>query len=369
MKIKNHTKNKTTETIYIDESGNTGQDLLNKDQLAFVLASNNFSENELSTLTGLFPEANELHFVKLKGSEAGRKAIIEFLNHPLITEDHVQCFTTHKEYAAVGQLVDRLIEPVYYDIGVDIYERGMNISLVNFIYHFGVGNIWDKQLFEKFLSAFMVMMRTKTLESIDTFYFLAQELHDSSKTREKGLIVPILKSKNQIDEILSHVDKFALDVTLSGFYVICDLWYKRVRKKLSIFHDSSKQIDHYREHIEFTSNLQMETQEIGFDSRTMTYPTQIESLEMNSSENIKGIQVSDLIASSIAFMYNNKNAKHLKFVEQIQNSRLLNLSNYFTVWPNQLVTSKDLGMNKGEGQNPLDFLAALMYEKGKQDKI
>jgi len=113
----------------------------------------------------------------------------------------------------------------------------------------------------------------------------------------------------------------------------------------------------------------METQEIGFDSRTMTYPTQIESLEMSSSENIKGIQVSDLIASSIAFMYNNKNVKHLKFVEQIQNSRLLNLSNYFTVWPNQLVTSKDLGMNKGKGQNPLDFLAALMYEKGKQEKI
>jgi hypothetical protein len=168
---------------------------------------------------------------------------------------------------------------------------------------------------------------------------------------------------------LSHVDKFALDVTLSDFYVICDRWYKRVGKKLIIFQDSSKQIDHYREHIEFTTKLQMKIQEVGFDSRTMTYPTQIESLQMNSSENIKGIQISDLIASSIAFMYNNKNAKHFKFVEQIQNSRLLNLSNYFTVWPNQQITPKELRMGKGNAQNPLDFLAALMYEKEKQDKI
>ena len=364
MKNQEFTKD-TTETIYIDEAGNTGQDLLNKDQLAFVLASNNFSESELATLVSLFSTPGELHFVKLKGSDAGRKAIIELLNHPLITVEHIQCFTTHKEYATVGQLVDRIIEPVYYDEGLDIYKNGYNITITNYIYHFGVGNIWDKDLFESFLTAFMLIMRTKTPESIEAFYGLARKLYDSPKTREKTLIAPILKSREQIDEILSHVDKFALDVTLSGFYVICDRWYKRTGKKLTIFHDNSKQIEHFRSHIDFTTNLQMEAQQIGFDSRTMTYPTQIESLQLTSSENIQGIQISDLIASSIAFMYNNKNEKQAKFVKQIQNSRLLDLSNYFTVWPNQMITPKDLGMDKGKGQNPLDFLAHQFLKHNK----
>lgn len=65
--------------IYIDESGNTGQDLLNQDQRVFILSSNNFNDSELNELKAIFNECNELHFVKLKKSEKGRKAIIELL--------------------------------------------------------------------------------------------------------------------------------------------------------------------------------------------------------------------------------------------------------------------------------------------------
>lgn len=37
-------------TIYFDESGNTGQDMLNKDQKVFVLASVNFNEDQQNIL-------------------------------------------------------------------------------------------------------------------------------------------------------------------------------------------------------------------------------------------------------------------------------------------------------------------------------
>lgn len=72
--------------IYFDEAGNTGADLLNKDQNIFILCSNSYTKEETEEFIKLFKNKSELHFVKLKKSEEGRKSIINFLNHPLISE-------------------------------------------------------------------------------------------------------------------------------------------------------------------------------------------------------------------------------------------------------------------------------------------
>lgn len=343
------------EDIYIDEAGNTGQDLLNADQGAFVLASNNFPMQDLQRLAALFPEGDELHFAKLKGSEKGRSALVEFLNHDLITEKNIQCIAAHKEFIAVTHIVDRLIEPVLYDRNIDIYQHGENIWMSNYIYYAGQSS-WRHFSFDKFLTSFMSMVRRKTGESIENFYHHADQLLADVPTEDKWLLSLIVESKNQIDHILLQIDKFALDVTLSSFYVLCDRWYKKTGKKLRIYQDDSKQITHYRDHIDFTTNLNIETQSVGFDDRTMVYPTQIHELKMVSSATILGVQISDLIASSMAFMYNNKNTKHITFVEAIKNSRLLDLSNNFAIWPStaEAFLSKNFS---GKGQNPLDFLA------------
>ena len=72
-------------TIYFDESGNTGQDMLNKEQKVFVLASVNYDNQELEKIKNIFNINEEVHFKKLKNSSIGRKKIISFLNHELIS--------------------------------------------------------------------------------------------------------------------------------------------------------------------------------------------------------------------------------------------------------------------------------------------
>ena len=355
----------TTQTIdiYIDEAGNTGQDLMNLDQIVFVLASNNFSADEINTLASLFEDKTELHFKKLKDSDKGRNSIIQFLNHPLINEERIICSTIHKEYATVAQIVDQIIEPVLYDNNIDIYQYGQNIAMTNFIIHFG-NFFWDKVCYKAMLHSFIEMMRKKTENCISEFYKNAKCLFNSAKSKERRLLEPILDSEKQIAEILKGVDKFTIDVTLSSFYILSDLWHKKTNKKLNIIQDSSKQIEYYQEYIDFTKALNIPKQEIGFGSRKMTFPTQIEKIELVDSENYLGVQISDLIASSLAFMYSNKNDKQKKLVAEIQKSKLVQLSNYHTVWPNTDVTPKDLKMEKGDGQNVLDFLATQMMKNG-----
>lgn len=342
--------------ISIDEAGNTGQDLLNAEQQAFILASNNFSYKDIQTLKALFPNHSELHFKKLKKSSVGRDAVINFLNHELITEKNIVFITIHKELSVVGHIVDRLIEPVYYSLGIDLYKNGQNIALMNYIYVFGNFR-WDKQLFNKFLKEFIEMIRIKSDPSIENFYDTLNILYESIDASERPLLLPIIKSKTHLTYILKSINKFSIDLTLSSFLVICDFWYKKLNKKIEIVHDNSKQIAYYEKYIEFIKNSNVKEQQIGFGLRTMTFPLPINSLTFVDSAENDSVQISDLIASSLAFMYSNNNSSHEKFVESIKNSKLLTLSNFYTIWPGYNVPPHPNTMENITGQNAVDFLA------------
>ena len=101
----------------------------------------------------------------------------------------------------------------------------------------------------------------------------------------------------------------------------------------------------------------------------MTFPTQIKSLKLVNSSDYISVQLSDLIASTIAFMYNNKNAKQNSFVEEIKKSKLIGLSNFHTLWPEPKITPEELDMTDGKGINTLDFIASKQIEKQKNNYI
>jgi hypothetical protein len=89
----------------------------------------------------------------------------------------------------------------------------------------------------------------------------------------------------------------------------------------------------------------------------MTFPPQIDSLKLVDSKHEFGVQCADLIASAIAFMYNNETGRFAPFSKQIKQSKLLALTNNNTLWPTDDVSAEALDMTEGEGINPVDFLA------------
>lgn len=342
--------------IYFDESGNTGADLLNEDQKVFVLSSNNFSDSECQDLKNLFQNPNELHFVKLKNSQKGRESIINLLNHKLISEEKVSLYIAHKEVATVAQIVDQLIESVSYKRNIDIYKYGLNIQITNLIFHFG-NAFWNKELYENLLKNFIKMFRVKDDDSKKEFYKAANKLYESVEDEYKKLLLPIIDSEEIIDDILKNSDKFTIDLTLSCFMVLCDNWYKKIKLKFDVTFDNSKQMEHYKHYVEFLKNMNIHVQEIGYGSRKMTFPAQINEFRLTDSSSEINIQIADILASAIAFMYNNKNSKHESFVKQIKNSKLVNLNNTNMIWHTSKISSKDLKMEDASGENILDFLA------------
>lgn len=345
--------------IYFDEAGNTGADLLNKDQNFFVLCSNNYAKEETEIFFKLFKNKSELHFVQLKNSEAGRKSIINFLNHPLISENRIILYAADKEFVVITQMVSQLVETFYHKNGMDLHRDNNNIVITQLIYWLSKSS-WNKFSFQKLLNHFVKMFRVRDEQSIRLFYNLADEFYDKLGTEDKNVFFPIVGSKIYIMEILNYADKFTLDITLSCFLALCNSWYDKTNQMFDVIVDNSKQLEYYLEFLNTLQNLKMPEQKVGYGTRTITFPLQINDIKLTSSEDEINIQISDIIASSLAFMSNNKNVKHERFVEQIKNSKVSKLKNTMFLGSS---TYENANIEyHGEGQNILDFFESYFQK-------
>src|SRR5688500_15564288 len=108
-------------TIYFDEAGNTGQNLLDKEQPFHILISHNYTDEEiqilLKELKDASMQANELHFKNLKKHHRYQQLIVKLINHELIKQDRIYYSVTGKAFIIIGQMVDQLMEPVFHKMG------------------------------------------------------------------------------------------------------------------------------------------------------------------------------------------------------------------------------------------------------------
>jgi len=355
-------------TIAFDEAGNTGQNLLDKKQPIFSLASVNYSIEEVTELCNIFKtNGDELHFVKLKKYAKNRKQFIDFCNHDLISFSKIKYSVNVKSYATIAFMVDLLIEPVYYDYGIDMYQRGMNIAMSNLIYMYSF-SIWDSKLINELKNSFVNMIRYKKEEDVFKFYTILENLYFSIKEEdERAVLSPMLESRNQIKEILENLYKYSIDLTYPSFSVLCDWWYRELNQKFDVIHDESKQIRYWKNLIEFTSNSKyMEEREVGFGSRKSIYPLKVNSLVFDDSKKNKNIQIADLVASSVAFLLSELvNKKQSDFSKKLMNTKLFNLKHH-SIIPTKKFTPKDLDMEDESGENPLDYFAKMALKSKKE---
>lgn len=241
--------------------------------------------------------------------------------------------------------------------GFDLNIKGNNILFMNWIYYFG-NFFWNKVFYSQFIESFVHMIRFKDQFSVDAFYDVTKTLLDS--VDEKSVLEPVMESRKHIKEILDAVDKYTIDITFSAFLVLCDRWYKFFESPVDVKLDTSKQIDHYNDYLEHTRKIVARSEnkiEIGYDERTITFPPQIGRMEMVDSKHEFGVQCADLIASSLTFMYNNSSGKFAPFARQIMESKLMQLSNAYVLWPSDNESLEALSKRDTNGINPNDFLA------------
>ena len=344
--------------IYFDEAGNSGSNLLDKDQPTFVLASHDFNREETHILLDplySISNADELHFKGLKKFSKFQNALIDLFDNPLIDEDRIYHYLAHKKFMVGIHLVDQLIEPVLLESGIDIYQYGINLASANLLHIFGEV-VW-KEEYDKACILFVKWVRSGLKSDRVEFYKCIEYLYNSTNLNYRDLLSMILLSTEHLDTIEGAFTKYTLDATLTCFVVHCMFWTNKYKEPFDVVFDNSKQIEYWKEMVKFLTDSVPDA-EVGYGSRKYKYPLLIKSLRTEDSKVNPELQLSDIIASAINHVgIQWAQRRNDEFANRLVKTRLFTNTIGDKMWPTKKVTSEELDMTDPSGANPLDFLA------------
>jgi hypothetical protein len=357
-------KMNTIATIYLDESGNTGSNLLDENQPVFSLASCSFTAKEaelLSDLVGSQSE-HEIHFKRLKRRKTGQDGIIRLMKHVLINPDNVKVNLFHKRFMITSKIVDTLIEHMLHIRGQDLYINGQNIALSNMLYYCLESFCDDAKVTEMY-NKFVLMIKEKTPESISGFYSTVSEVKESSSQESfKTSIDQILETEGYIDSALAHINKSSLDPSIPALFAQCVQWGQQFTKGFHLIHDDSHAVEQQKLLFAQFMDWTQETVEYGYDRRKFGLPLKGKSLKFESSHEHLQLQIADIITSSFTHwasgVLKGEKEEHL-FVE-LNKLNLDRFVGHNKIWPTPDVDPKDLGTVHDGGLNAANHIPSFL---------
>lgn len=352
-------------TIYLDESGNTGSNLLDANQPVFTLASCMFSNEESQKLLELVDSKSphEAHFKNLRRRKSGQDGIVRLMSNKLLDLRNVKISIFLKEFMITAKIVDILIEHVMHLKGEDLYLNGRNIALSNMLYYC-LPTFFDSDLVQNMYQCFVVMIREQDQESIDNFYQSVENVRKSSSDdKYNGNIDLILDTKIFVYDALKNIDKSFLDPSIPALFSHCVLWGEDYPKGFHIIHDDSHSIEKQRLlFAQFMDWTQAEV-ELGYDRRKYKLPLKGKSFKFASSDQHSQLQVSDIIASSFSYWaagVSRGEEEDYLFLELNK----LNLDRFIghnKIWPTKDVAPEDLGTVHDGGVNAADHTPFFLH--------
>jgi len=340
--------------VAFDESGNSGANLFDPNQPVFVLSSVHLVDDAAAQLIGT--RTGEIKFAKLRRSNGGRCRILDLLNSPLLRKERILLSAFHKPFMAMTKLVDLLIEPMFYESGIDVYERGMNISLANLLYFTMPVSIGRAQ-FDILQAAFVEMIRSPSVGNIDRFYGLVA---DTCQRLRHLSFVPYLKmllaTRWVAQEYMAEWDASDLDPAVPAFADHASTWTERLGTTFTIIHDSSKPLARERLVLEAMMSITDEQVQIGYDRRKKVFPIRATGIEFCDSFRHPQIQIADVLASSTAYCLRAMlRGGGDPFVQDLLRTHALSCSIH-RVWPAMKFSPEDLGTTEVGGIDPNQYV-------------
>lgn len=124
--------------IFLDESGFTGQDLLNPHQPVFCVASTTIDDITAESYHAELLEhsnAREVKHTRLMRRPFGQAKIANFLRQIKAEDNAFAVWVCHKRFALLAYFIDLWCEPLALRSGYDLYEDGAGLALSNMTYY------------------------------------------------------------------------------------------------------------------------------------------------------------------------------------------------------------------------------------------
>lgn len=353
-------------TIYLDESGNTGHNIVDGNQPIFTLSGCKYSNGEAEKLLALTGSKSplEAHFKNLKRRQSGQDGIVRLMSHRLINEDRVKVELFHKSFMVTTKIVDLLIEHMLHLDGHDLYLNGANIGLSN-MWFYCMPMFCGQDRVQAMYKSFVNMIKEQSEETIDAFYQSVEVLKENSVHEDfKDDLNMILLTRRIVHDALNGIDKTSLDPSIPALFSQCVSWGVVHPKGVHIIHDDSHSIEKQKMMFAQFMDWSQSSIELGYDRRKFKLPLRGKSLKFSSSKSHPQLQVADIVASSMAYWAEGvaRDEKEDYLFLELNKLNLDKLTTSNKVWPTKDVTPSDLGTVHDGGLNAADHTAYFLMK-------
>jgi hypothetical protein len=350
-------------TIFLDECGYTGQNLLDTEQPVFTLASLCLSESDCHDLKVNFfsnVQSEELKYTSLSRRPRQQEMILKFLRE-LSTKPNLVKFTlAHKQFVLITKMVEMLVEPACYEDGIDLYDKGANISLSNLLFY-ALPTFGDKAFFDTLLKHFQDMMRSRTKEAYDTFFefiFRNNYSEDLDELLNFFRISHVKIGRNLLES------KDHLDISVSLTLTLMSLWRQDVEEDIVLIHDASSAMAKEKQIWEMIVDPDLSPITVGYDRRTVQFPIGLTKTCSEDSKKWAGLQLADILAGSftrcIRWMNEGRDVKD-KFGKELMDV-MGEAFTCFPIAPEMKVAPDELETTGANRPSPHDYLTSLFMQ-------
>jgi hypothetical protein len=291
-----------TPRVYFDESGNTGEDLINRADPVFTLSSCSFSSEQEAELLHIFRtyQGRELKYATLRRSVPGRRSVIEFLKHPHVSSGTVALMPIHKDFMIVTKYCDLVLEPSMREAGVNFYQQGLNLATANLLTTI-LPVLVNPVTWANFLTLFVTLIRRRDKPSFDSWVKSAALVFDFLQgvdPKTAHFFLPVLQL--DFDEFINSLNDAELDPLIPAYYVLVNHWGRALGRNYDVHADRSKVLAAERERLLALGNESIAPVVAGFDRRTMDFPLKVSDIIPVDSTEEKQVQLADVLAGALA---------------------------------------------------------------------
>ncbi|MBI1178715.1 hypothetical protein GC207_14880 [bacterium] len=289
--------------VNFDESGNTGQNLLDDGDPVFVLASCSLTASQTQEAFAHFLsfQGPELKFARLRKSASGQRSILDFLNSPAVTSATAAAVLIHKPYMVVTKYCDLVLEPSMRQTGIDFYARGRNIATGNLLTTV-MPTYLNPRSWSNFLSMFVRVIRERTANVFRDWQTSAEIIHAHlahNQPQMADFIAPILAMRHA-DEFFAMLSDDELDPLLTSYHFMANHWGSTIGDRFEIIADESKVLAKEKERLLKLSDPNLKETRVGYDRRTIEYPLKVADIMAVDSKAHRQVQCADILAGAIA---------------------------------------------------------------------
>ncbi|MEA2206552.1 MAG: hypothetical protein QOE77_3328 [Blastocatellia bacterium] len=305
-------------TIFCDEAGITGNNLLDPEQRHFAFASVNVADARAKELVAQIIQDHRLQGSELKGSQlvkgaAGQRAIDALVASCL---DHIHLSFYNKKYAIACELYSQTFGEIFGENNGIFFALDFNRFIANAIY---LGLVTDNPLARAAVSDFQSLMRQKSGGVPDQIFSLSNAAFSANLFEAIILFCRLNNERirSAVDPLLNDPSgsKWLLDLSYMAIFNHLTYWAQR-HDSVDVYCDKSTPLeDQLTDLDEWIGRQEKIDVTVGTVQGRIGFNL-LRRVQFADSHNCAGVQLADVFASALCYAVNHPSDQYSRSLLQ-----------------------------------------------------